>query len=268
MKTIIRLVLFLGLGIMFSGCKTIVNKLAFQPDSINVLQQVDLPSGIKELTVITEDNISLKSLYLPVAQSKKIIIYFHGNAGNIYHRIPSLLQLQKMNINVIGVSYRGYGKSQGTPNEDGLYQDGKAILKFVNEELGFTDKNTVIFGRSIGTTVAINTAQEKNIAGLILVTPLTSGKAYAKSSGLNFISFLAGDSFNNLAKIKNINTPLLVVHGTKDAIIPYSMGEEIFDAARSRKKLIKIDGGGHNNLQDRYEQQYWPPIADFIKNLH
>lgn len=245
---------------------TIINRLAFYPDNVNILQQSDLPSGIQEITVTTEDNIEITSLYLPVVNSKKILIYFHGNAGNVYHRISNLLQLRKMDINVLGVSYRGYGKNNGTPSEHGIYQDGNAILKYVNETLEFSDENIVIFGRSIGTTVAINSSKEKNIAGLILVTPLTSAKAYANISGLRFISFLVGDSFNNLNKIKHIIAPILVIHGAKDEVIPFSMGKEVFDAANTqRKEFIKIQRGGHNDLQDIDE--YWLAIFNFIKSL-
>jgi len=249
------------------GCETIINKLAFYPDSVNVIQQNNLPKGVEEFAVITRDNLRIKSLYLPVINSKNIVIYFHGNAGNIYHRMYNLLQLQQMGINVVGVSYRGYGKSEGKPSEKGIYLDSQAILKYVNEVLGFADENITIFGRSIGTAVAINTVQEKCFAGLILVTPFTSGKAHAKSSGLGLVSFIAGDSFNNLAKIKNIKTPLLVIHGTQDQVIPYSMGEEIFEAANSRKRFIKIEGGGHNDLQNTYEHEYWMSILAFIEEL-
>ena len=248
-----------------NGCKPVINMLAFHPDNVNVIKKNSLPQGIKEFVVLTEDGVKITNLYLPAANSDKVLIYFHGNAGNIYHRIPGLIQLQKSGLNVVGVSYRGYGKSEGDPDEDGIYQDGKAIFRYVSKELGFSDKNIVIFGRSIGTTVAINTAQYKQIAGLILVSPLTSGKDQAKASGLGLISSLAGNSFDNINKIKNIEAPVLVIHGTKDRVIPYSMGKEIFAAAKSRKKFIKIEGAGHNNLQDAYSQEYWSPIFSFLK---
>ncbi|MFC1750658.1 alpha/beta hydrolase [Pseudomonadota bacterium] len=260
-------ILVLFLASLMTGCKTLINKLAFHPDSINVISENHLPQGIQHITVTTEDGVTIESLYLPSVGSNKVLIYFHGNAGNIYHRIPGLMLLQKLGVNVIGVSYRGYGKSTGKPSEAGVYQDGKAVFKYVTEELGFAKTSVIILGRSIGSTVAVNTAQHKDIAGLILVTPLTNAKEQAKVGGLRFLSPLAGDAFDNLTKIKNVNAPLLVVHGTQDGIIPISMGRKLFEAATAKKKFVAVEGAGHNNLQDVYGQAYWPPIFDFITQL-
>lgn len=250
---------------IINGCKYVINQVAFHPDNVNVIPNNRLPQGIEEFFVTTQDQFNIHGLYLPVAGSDKALIYFHGNAGNIYHRIPSLTQLQSVGVNVIGVSYRGYGKSEGTPSEEGIYLDGDAVFNYVTEELGFDKRNIILFGRSIGTTVAINTSQHKEIGGLILVTPLTSGKAQAKAGGLGVISSVAGNSFDNLSKMKNVNVPLLVIHGTDDRVIPYSMGKEIFDMAASTKQFVEITGGDHNNLQDRYQQAYWEPIFEFIR---
>jgi len=253
--------------IFCSGCKTVVNKLAFHPDTENVISTKELPEGIEELTIKTDDKVKITSLFLPAKNSDKVVIFFHGNAGNIYHRIPSLIQLRKFGVNVVAVSYRGYGKSEGEPSEEGIYLDGKAIFDYVNSTLGFDYKNIIILGRSIGSTVAINTTQNKDIAGLILVTPLTSGKAQANASSLSSVASLAGDSFDNFSKMKNINVPLLVIHGTKDRVIPYHMGKEIFEAATSEKQLNTIEGGGHNDLQNAYAQKYWTSILNFLKSV-
>jgi len=246
------------------GCKFIVNQMAFYPDSTNVLSQNSLPPGVEEFFTDTEDHLKIQGLYLPLASSDKILIYFHGNAGNIYNRIPDLIQLQKSGVNVIGAGYRGYGKSEGSPSEEGIYRDGNAVFKYATEELGFSQNNIIIFGRSIGTATALKVSNNRNIRSLILITPLTSGKAHAKATGLGVLSSLAGNAFNNLSKIKNIKAPLLVIHGTSDRVIPFSMGKEIFDAAKTKKKFVKIEGAGHNNLQSTYRSAYWPPIIDFI----
>ncbi len=246
------------------GCKFLINLLAFYPDTTNVLSDTSLPPGVEELFVSTEDHVKIQSLYLPLTTSDKVLIYFHGNAGNIYHRIPDLIQLQKAGVNVIGAGYRGYGKSEGSPSEEGIYQDANATLKYATEELGFSQSNIIIFGRSIGTAAALKISANRDIRSLILVTPLTSGKAHAKATGLALFSSLAGNSFNNLSRIKSIKTPLLVIHGTNDHVIPFSMGKEIFDAAQTEKTFIKIEGAGHNNLHDTYREEYWPPIFDFI----
>lgn len=267
MKIINFLIIVTALGLFLSGCKEVVNKLAFHPDNVNFIPTNELPVGIEEFSIETDDKLNITSLFLPAAGSDKVVIYFHGNAGNIYHRIPSLIQLRKFGINVVGAGYRGYGKNEGEPSEDGVYLDGKAIFNYVSNKLGFSHKNIIILGRSIGTTVAINTTQNEEIGGLILVAPLTSGRAHANAGSLSSVSSLAGDSFNNISKIKNIKTPILVIHGTKDRVIPYSMGKEIFNAASSKKKLVTIDGAGHNDLNNVHAQKYWSSIFNFLKTM-
>jgi len=262
LKKIIVLIIF---SIVLIGCKSLVNKMAFHPDTVNLIPTDKLPVGIEEKFIRTEDDVKIQCLYLPASGADNIVIYFHGNAGNIYHRIPELIQLRRFGVNVIGVSYRGYGKSEGSPSEEGIYKDGNAVLEYVTKGLGFSPNKVIIFGRSIGTTVAINTSQFKEIGGLILVTPLTSGVAQANAAGMSSVTFLAGDSFNNLSKMKNIKVPLLVIHGTHDRVIPFSMGKEIYDNATVDKKFIKIDGADHNDIHDRYRQLYWPPILEFLK---
>lgn len=174
--------------------------------------------------------------------------------------------MRNSGVNVLGVDYRGYGKSEGKPSEKGIYLDGEASLTYAINELGFNEKNVYLFGRSIGTTVAINTAQKKDIAGLILVSPLTSGKEQAKATGKSSLSFLAGASFRNIDKVQNITCPVLVIHGTKDRIIPYAMGVRIYNKIQTKKKLITIAGAGHNNMPSEFTVEYWKPILEFIRS--
>jgi pimeloyl-ACP methyl ester carboxylesterase len=246
------------------GCQCIVNSMAFHPDTENIIPTEKLPPEVQELFIETPDKVKLQSYFIENNKSDKVILYFHGNAGNLCHRLSTLLTLRQSGVNVFAVSYRGYGKSEGSPYEEGIYRDGQAALKYVTNELGFSLDNTYIMGRSIGSTVAINTSQNQKIAGLILVSPLTSGKEQAKASGLSWISWIAGDAFNNLAKAPNIVSPVLIIHGTEDRAIPYYMGKEIFNEIKTDKKLISIQGAGHNNISS-YREQYWRPVFEFIK---
>ena len=252
-------------SLVIPGCKPIVNHFAFYPDTTNVIATEKLPENVQEVTIITEDQVNITSLYLPSAGSEKLLIYFHGNAGNIYHRLSDLQQLQRFGINIIGVSYRGYGKSDGSPSEAGIYLDGNAVYQHAVEQLGFTAENIIILGRSIGSTAAVDLAQGKELHGVILITPLSNGKEQATAGGLGMISSLAGDSFDNLTKIENLKSSLLVIHGTEDYVVPFTMGKAIYERANVKKAFIKIDGAGHNNLQSAYPDEYWRPIYEFIK---
>ncbi|MDY6856775.1 MAG: alpha/beta hydrolase [Thermodesulfobacteriota bacterium] len=246
------------------GCKQAVNRMAFFPDNTDILSTEQLPENVQEIFIETEDWITIHSYFIPHRSSDKIILYFHGNAGNIGHRLPDLLRLSTFGVNVLGVSYRGYGKSQGKPSEEGIYIDGKASLNYATQRLGFSLHNVFLFGRSIGTTVAINTSQNLDIGGLILVTPLTSGKDHAHATGLGLVAFLAGNSFNNIKKIVNVSCPLLIIHGTQDKVVPFEMGKRMYNEAKTEKQFVQIEGAGHNNLSTVYKQRYWPPIYAFF----
>ena len=249
------------------GCKAVVNRIAFHPDNANLPSADQLPQGVEEILIETEDGLQLTSLYLPSSDSREVLIYFHGNGGNVYRRLPSLLKLQDLGINVIGVSYRGYGKSEGAPTESGVYLDGKAALAYATDVLGFPEDRNILLGRSLGTTVAVEIAQNRDLMGVILVTPLTSGKAMAKEIGLSWLAPLAGDAFDNLSKIEALEAPLLMIHGTEDEITPFFMGQELVERARTEKEFIRIEGGDHNDLHLEFEQEYWSSIERFITGL-
>jgi len=250
--------------LILTACKPVVNKLAFYPDTETVLSTDHLPTNVQEIFIETKDHIKIQSYLIPNKSSKKLLIYFHGNAGNICHRLSDLMQISSFGINVLGVGYRGYGKSQGRPSENGIYLDGESALDYATEQLHFRTGNIIILGRSIGTTVAINTSQKTDIGGLILVTPLTSGKDHAKAKGLGFISFLAGNSFDNIGKIANVSCPVLIIHGSQDNVIPFEMGKRIYNKAQTKKQFVKIEGASHNNLSTKYKKSYWPSIYKFI----
>lgn len=248
------------------GCSSLTNNLAFHPDTESKIPVGQIPSSTQEHFIASTGNIQLQSYFLPHKSSDKLVIYFHGNAGNISHRMPDLIQLNHMGVNVLGISYRGYGSSTGKPSEDGIYEDGIATLNYATNDLNFKQENIFMLGRSIGTTVAINTAQSKNISGLILISPLTSGDDQAKEMGLGSISSIAGKSFNNIAKVKNISCPTIVIHGTHDRVIPLHMGESIYNELNTEKRFIKIQGANHNNLSTQYAKEYWLHIGKFITN--
>jgi len=245
------------------GRSCLINRMAFYPDR-EVLPADQLPPNVREVRLRTIDQIEIQAYLLESQSSERILIYFHGNAGNISHRIPDLLKINSFDINVLGVGYRGYGTSRGKPSERGIYIDGKAALEYVTKELGYDLADVIILGRSIGATVAIHVSQDIDLGGLILVTPLTSGREHARISLSGIFSLLAGGSFNSIGKIENVVCPILIVHGTEDNVIPIEMGRKMFESARAEKRMVEIEGGGHNDLSTIYGTMYWPPIHEFI----
>jgi len=252
-------------SLALTACIPLTDYLAFHPDDSYILPSEKLPAGTKEIFLETEDGVRIQTLHLENPSSDIITIYFHGNAGNIYHRIDEYQHLLRLGTSVFAVSYRGYAKSEGSPTEAGIYLDGKIAFDHVVTVMGFIPSRVFIFGRSIGSTVATDLAQNKDIAGLILVSPLSSARDQASVMGLGFAKPLVGRAFENDQKIKRLKAPLLVMHGTRDQIIPVDLGRKVFDAAISPKSFHEIKGAGHNNLSNRFAKSYWTTISVFLE---
>jgi fermentation-respiration switch protein FrsA (DUF1100 family) len=249
---------------LFTNCSFIVSKASLFPDKSDIIDDTSLDSTIQPVKIYTRDNKSLHCYYLPEPRSNKILIYFHGNAGNIDQRIPELEQFRNLGVNVLGVGYRGYGKSTGRPSEKGIYKDGYVALRFAQDSLKFPMENIIVCGRSIGTTVAVEIAQHKNLAGVILVTPISSGWDQAKRMHIWFLIPFTGIPYNNLKKSVNIAAPVLIIHGTNDNVAPYQWGQKLFKRIKSNKQFITIKNGGHNNLEFVRPSLYWNSIGQFL----
>lgn len=252
------------------GCRWFVNLYAFHPDRHDLPASHRLPAGVEEIFLPTPDGENLHCYWIAQKAAKRTLIYFHGNAGNISHRIPDLLTLADMGLNVLGVGYRGYGKSSGKPSENGIYIDGRAALDHVDRVYGFTPGQVIVMGRSLGSAVAVDLARQYPLAALVLVTPMTTGKAMGRYHGFGPLAALAGDAFDSLNKIAHIRSPLLVVHGTTDTIVPMSMGEQLLARAPSPKKFIAIQGAGHNDISIGGVggvNIYWKAIRQWIQSL-
>ena len=191
---------------------------------------------IEKVKIETADNIKLLGWYHEKnLKDYKTLVYFHGNAGSLENRIHKLNHFQDMNINFLIIAWRGFNGNKGKPSERGLYVDGKSAIDWLKKK-GVDKKNLILYGESLGTGVATHLAQNKNYAGVILETPFTSMVDAAK----NFypyvpINLLLKDKFENFKKVKNINTPILVMHGEVDQIVPFSMGKKIYEVANNPK---------------------------------
>lgn len=257
--------LLMSLVIPFCGCE-IRNKLTFYPDNESEIPKQNIPDFIIEKYIKTTDNENIQAFLFRHNDDLKrsLIIYFHGNAGNLYHRFDHAKKLYDMDHDVMLVSYRGYAKSSGKPNEKGIYIDAESAIDYATDSLGYDKEKITLFGRSLGTTAVINVAQNRLFNGLILVTPLTSGKEMATAMGLGLFKFLAGNSYNSLEKINNIESKILIIHGDKDQLVPYKMGKRLFNDFKGNKHFVTIKRGGHNDLQDVDPILFWGEIKKFL----
>jgi fermentation-respiration switch protein FrsA (DUF1100 family) len=209
--------------------------LLYHPNENNYSED-KISVDIEKVEIKTADNIELLGWYHEKnLKDYKTLVYFHGNAGSLENRIHKLNHFQDMNINFLIIAWRGFNGNKGKPSERGLYVDGKSAIDWLIKK-GVDEKNLILYGESLGTGVATHLAQNKNYAGVILETPFTSMVDAAK----NFypyipINLLLKDKFENFKKVKNINTPILVMHGEVDQIVPFSMGKKIYEIANNPK---------------------------------
>ncbi len=206
---------------------------------------------------------TLQALFFPNPDSDKVIVYFHGNGWHLYIRVPAGIKLSEAG-NVFILSYRGYGKSEGEPSENGVYEDAEAALRYVREELQFEPADTYIYGRSLGAAIAVEVAQRQDYAGLILVAPFLSGEAMAEKVGLGWLPGLE-QPFHSVDKVRNIASPALFIHGTHDRVVPFEQGRALYEAYLSPNKTFKtIEGAGHHWMWRSAGDEYWEWIRGFV----
>jgi hypothetical protein len=194
----------------------------------------------------TEDGVGLHGWYVPAATPRGTLLFFHGNAGNISHRLDSLLIFHRLGLNVLIFDYRGYGQSEGRPDEEGTHRDARAAWRHLTETRGIEGRRIILFGRSLGAALAAWLATEVRPGGLILESAFTS------------VPDLAADLYwwlpaRRLARLQyatrdylaRVACPVLVVHSPQDEIIPYHHGQALYAAARPPKAFLRLRGD-HN----------------------
>ena len=195
----------------------------------------------------------------------KTILFLHGNAGTLNNRIYKLNEFSKLNLNYLIFAYRGFSGNEGKPDEKGIYNDSNSAIKWLKLK-GVEEKNIIIYGESLGTAVAVEVGQNKNFAGIILESPFTSMVDLGQKYYPFFpVRFLLKDKYETKNKIKNLKSPILVLHGRKDKIVPFYMGEKIFEMANSPKFKYFTDLDDHMmNFDDKLIDE----IDLFINNLN
>ncbi|MBW2295353.1 MAG: alpha/beta hydrolase [Deltaproteobacteria bacterium] len=260
--------LFLSLLIYFMLSRFIDNAV-FQPSPGIDLRISDL--GIEgEEVYLDSDGIRIHGFYLPTTRPRenaRAILFLHGNAGNASHRLPNAAELTRLGIDVLLIDYRGYGMSEGTPSESGAYADARAGLSHLIEVRGIPEQRIVLFGRSLGATVAVNLARNRELAGVILESAFTSAADVVRGMMGAPMAYLVRGRFDSANKIGQIRAPLLFFHGDHDEIIDYALGRRLFELAPEPKQFETIPGAGHNDTIDVGGRPYFSRIGQFIDEV-
>ena len=239
--------------------------LMYHPDENNYFND-KLSVDIEKIKVQTQDGLDLLGWFHEKDIKKyKTILYFHGNAGSLENRIHKLNHFRDMNVNFLIIAWRGFSGNQGKPSETGLYKDGESAIKWLLKK-GVDEKNIVIYGESLGTGVATHLSQNKKFAGVILETPFTSMIDAAKKFYPYIpVGLLLKDKFENKNKIKNIKSPILIMHGAKDQIVPFEMGKKMFEIANEPKYSYFTK---YDNHMMEYDESLVKALNSFLINLN
>jgi len=239
-------------------------KLLYHPFSPQITGE-GLVHNFETINFKTSDNFVLKGWFHLKNSNKKTILFLHGNAGNLDNRIDKLNSLGSMEINFLIIAWRGYSGNLGSPSEVGLYKDALGAIKWLNEK-GISNDQIVLYGESLGTAIATEVGQNKNFAGIILEAPFTSMVDMGQKIYPIFpVRFLLKDKYESKNKIKNLKSPILVLHGRKDKIVPFYMGEKIFEMANNPKFKYFTDLDDH--MMD-FNDKLINEIDSFIENLN
>jgi len=242
----IILYFFLGLSLYFLQRKILFNTSGRPHDPFHYGLE-----AVKEVQILTNDGISLLSWYFKGKGKTPLLVYFHGNSFDIGERSYRVKRYIDQNWAVLLVSWRGYSGNLGNPSEKNLYIDGEAAIKWIIENTHYQFKDLVIYGESLGSGIAVELGKKYEFASIVLEAPFTSVADIARQRYRIFpTKFLIKDKFNNLEKINKLKSPLLIISGKKDEVVPHIHSKILFEEAKVLKECVFIDEAMHNNLYD------------------
>ena len=214
------------------------------------------------------DGTRLFGWFVQASSHAQVLLWCHGNAGNITHRLGNLAQLVQLGLSVFLFDYRGYGRSEGRPSEVGLYQDAVAAHVHLTSARTYAPKRVVVFGRSLGATIAGHLVSQRPAAGVILESSFASVEHMARTHYFGLPAHrLIQARFDLASSLKNVRIPILVIHGDRDRIVPIQLGKRVYEAANSPKDFYLVSGAGHNDVTYIGGRQYFKRLKEFVRSV-
>ena len=221
----------------------------------------------RDVALRTDDGVELHGWYIPREGARQVLLFLHGNAGNVSHRRESIDIFHRLGLDVFIIDYRGYGRSRGRPDEPGLYRDAEAAWRYLTDERGFDPADIVIFGRSLGGAVAAQLASGVRPGGVILESSFSSAREFARAQFpvLSRLILLRYD-FAAAAAMRRVQAPVLVLHSRDDEIVPFELGRKLYTAANEPKRFVELRGG-HNTGFLTSQPDYEVALEDFLTTI-
>jgi fermentation-respiration switch protein FrsA (DUF1100 family) len=226
----------------------------------------DIGLTYEEIFVVTSDGVKISGWYIPSGSPRTTVLLSHGNGGNISHRLEKIKILHDLDLNILLFDYRGYGMSNGSPSEAGLYLDAEAMYAYLLNEKKILPEKIVGYGESLGGAVIVDLADKHKLGGMVLEGSFTSIRDMAKKYFPFIPAFVYKTSFDSLEKIKDMKMPKLHFHSRNDEIVPFELGKKLFDNAPEPKEFVVLQGG-HNDSFLVSEDVFREKIDAFIRGL-
>ena len=240
------------------------SRLVFHPIAELALTPDEIGLTFEDVRIPVSSTESIHSWYFPADSASATILFCHGNAGNISHRLETAAFLVAQGYNALLFDYRGYGQSDGEPTEENLYQDATAAYEWLVNVKRLKPEQIVIFGRSLGGAVAVDLAARVTCRALVLESTFSSATDMARELfPLLPMHWLLRYRFDSMAKIGSVETPVLSVHSPGDEIVPFAYGRALFDAANEPKRFLEISGG-HNERDYLADPRYQAALREVI----
>jgi fermentation-respiration switch protein FrsA (DUF1100 family) len=240
--------------------------LADVPGRILDRTPADIDIDYEDVSIETSDGIRLHGWFVP-GSGERVLLFFHGNAGNISHRLESIRQFLRLGLSVLIIDYRGYGQSEGRTSEQGIYRDAEAAWRYLVENRDTPQERIIVFGRSMGASAAAQLAARYRPLALIVESSFTSvpdiAAEYYRWLPVRWLTRLR-HSTKDL--VRGASSPVLVIHSRDDEIVRFHHGEAIFEAAREPKAFLELRGT-HNDAYLRDEQNYLAGLRSFLDRL-
>jgi uncharacterized protein len=219
----------------------------------------------EEVWMDADDGNRIHGLYWPAADSRPTILFLHGNAQSVFEWSLVREDLAQLDAGLLLIDYPGYGKSSGHPREGSLYRAGDAALELLHER-GVAETSIIVFGKSLGGGVASQISTDRNFAGVVLESTFRSIPSVAKQllPMVPIDSLMRDERYDTINRITEIEAPLLIIHGTRDELIPVIEGEAIYAKATEPKELYLVEGAGHNDVSHVAGKAYGARIRKWM----
>ena len=237
-----------------------VLEVSYTPDELGM--------DFEKVTLKTADGLLLSGWYIPAEDSEFTVLFCHGNGGNMMHRLDSINIFYNLGLDCFIFDYRGYGNSEGKPSEEGTYLDVRAAYKWLTEEKKVSPDDIVIFGRSLGGSIAAQLASRVEAKALVVESSFTSyvdiGKKFYPYMP---VRWFARFNYQTIDYVKSVHCPVMIIHSRGDDIVPFEFGLELYEAANEPKEFIEIFGS-HNDgflISSEIYNKAWMKWLKFLK---